>query len=1194
MTPSAAPAPSTGSADKGFADLVEELTARLQAGQAVDPDALRRDHPEYADRLEQLLPALRLLADVSRSRPDGLLAPAPDAEVLAGTLGDFRLIREVGRGGMGIVYEAEQISLGRRVALKVLPFASTLDPKQLQRFKNESQAAAQLHHQNIVPVYATGCERGVHYYAMQFIDGQTLAAAIAEVGIRAKQEGVAAERAPILPALAAKAVRTVPWVPKEEPPDASWPTKPGEVLPSVMLPPTAPKAGISTERSTRSLAYFRNVAQLGVQAAEALEHAHQLGIVHRDIKPANLLVDDRGKLWVTDFGLAHCQSQAGLTMTGDLVGTLRYMSPEQALAKRVAVDHRTDIYSLGVTLYELLTLERAYDGRDREELLRQIAFEEPRRPRQRNKNIPAELETIVLKAMEKNPADRYGTAAELGEDLRRFLEDRPIQAKRPTLRLRLRKWGRRHRSVVLTLVASLAVLLLSLTAAAIVAIVQINAALGQAKHNEELERAAKQENLANFYTATLAQVQREFEAGNVGLAEQLLDDPRFEHLHDWGWYYLKRLRYGSRLPLQHSSCMCGLALSPDGQLLAAGGSDGWVMLWHTHTWQEVRRFQAHGQHVHRVAFGPRGKHLATASWDGTVKIWDVEKSRLLHTFPHYEHGEDHVGCVVFSPDGSWIASGGAESVKIWDAATGECQHTLSGLNAVQSLALSPDGRCLAAGNHRDETVQLWDTSDWTPCGRLGPHNALVIGLAFSPDGTQLAVGCGQFGWALGPGEVAIWDVATQQKVHSFPGHVSGAFAVAFTPDGHYLASGGVEDALIKLWDLRTGREVLTLRGHWDSVWGLAFSPDGRRLYSAGLDHTVRDWDATPLADVAQREVRTLGRHALQVTTLAFSPDRRRLVSGGMDGTIRVWDALSGQEIPIKAGHPGPVRSVAFRPGGKQLASGSSAPPGSPDALGEVKLWDTRTWREPTRLDLKDPGCDVGSLAFRSDGRCLAFVQIENLVVWDLATDTPVCTLEPKYPFAQTCVAFGPEGRVASSGTDGSVQVWDLSARREIALFAPLALPPNITSLVHIWRATTEVSTYFLRAHEGRAACVAFSPDDAYLASAGMDGKVKLWDARTCQLIHTLRRHRGSVHCLAFRPDGKRLASAGSDAAIHIWDVATRREVLTLRGHTNAIFALAFSPDGRFIASGGWDGTVKLWDLSLLPEARREPADEPDE
>ena len=336
---------------------------------------------------------------------------------------------------MGVVYEAVQISLGRQVALKVLPFAAALDGKQLQRFKNEAQAAAHLHHTNIVPVFAVGCERGVHYYAMQYIDGQTLAAMIRELRQLTGLETVDRTDAAGLVAKLASELVSGHWAParrgtKQEQPTGPY-APPSQAPEAPANETTPPPVAPSTERSTKSQAFFRTVANLGVQAAEALEYAHQLGVVHRDIKPANLLVDVRGNLWITDFGLAHCQSQAGLTMTGDLVGTLRYMSPEQALAKRVVVDHRTDIYSLGVTLYELLTLEPAFKGGDRQELLRQIAFEEPRPPRRLNGAIPRELETIALKAMEKNPLERYATAQELADDLRRFLMHEPIRARRP-------------------------------------------------------------------------------------------------------------------------------------------------------------------------------------------------------------------------------------------------------------------------------------------------------------------------------------------------------------------------------------------------------------------------------------------------------------------------------------------------------------------------------------------------------------------------------------------------------------------------------------------------------------------------------------------------------------------------------------------------------------------------------------------
>jgi tetratricopeptide (TPR) repeat protein len=409
--------------DPRLAEALDEYCAALRRGEAMSREQFLARHPEVAEGLRECLACLDLMEQAADSE-GGAGTDGPGK----GILGDFRLVREVGRGGMGVVYEAEQISLGRRVALKVLPFAATMDPRQLARFQNEARAAASLHHTNIVPVHAVGCERGVHYYAMQFIDGQTLAAFLD----RQRTGG------------SASADQTTAYA----------------------LSPAGPAAetavAAATDRAPRGAAYYRRVAEWGIQAAEALDCAHSVGIVHRDVKPANLMIDGTGRLWVTDFGLARVQSDAGLTMTGDLVGTLRYMSPEQALAQRVVIDQRSDVYSLGATLYELLTLRPVFEGQDRAELLRQIAFEEPLRPRLLERAVPAELETIVLKALEKGPADRYGTAQELADDLRRFLEDRPIQARRPSLWRRSSKLARRHRSVVATaalgLVVALAVL----------------------------------------------------------------------------------------------------------------------------------------------------------------------------------------------------------------------------------------------------------------------------------------------------------------------------------------------------------------------------------------------------------------------------------------------------------------------------------------------------------------------------------------------------------------------------------------------------------------------------------------------------------------------------------------------------------------------------------------------------------------
>jgi serine/threonine protein kinase len=412
-----------------YPDLASELTEFFEGrDQVEDMSAPLRDFSRSG-----LVRAALQISKASPPRSAPLTGSSPSSEL--GQLGDYQLIREIGRGGMGIVYESHQISLNRRVALKVLPFAAALDPKQLQRFKNEAQAAANLHHNYIVPVYAVGHERGVHYYAMQYIEGQSLATMIRELRQQASPRQI-----PPAPSSPNDLPSNGPYGNEEVPPSA----------PTVGEAPTQAITAMSTERSTKSARFYRRVAELGIRAAEALEHAHQEGVVHRDIKPANLLVDVRGNLWITDFGLALFHSDAGLTMTGELLGTLRYMSPEQAMGKRILVDHRTDIYSLGVTLYELLTLTAVFDGHDRQELLNQIANDEPRPPRALDKSIPVELETIILKAIAKQPGERYGSVKEMGDDLQCFLEDKPIRARRPTLREKTVKWSRRHRPVVVS------------------------------------------------------------------------------------------------------------------------------------------------------------------------------------------------------------------------------------------------------------------------------------------------------------------------------------------------------------------------------------------------------------------------------------------------------------------------------------------------------------------------------------------------------------------------------------------------------------------------------------------------------------------------------------------------------------------------------------------------------------------------
>lgn len=439
-----------------LADIAEQMADEYREHGAVDLIVWQQRFPKLASEIARLAPTLEVLAGLSSPASSNAVHHDEAADLLANqTLGDFRILRELGRGGMGIVYEAKQLSLNRCVALKILPMAAVLDPRTLQRFKNEAQAAAALDHPHIVDVYGIGCERGIHYYAMRLIDGCTLADVIARFHAQADTDPA---KLPSSLAEVSSSFRPAELVDQQSPLPANGynATTAHEHARS-----TAVGSGTRSWRLYGS-AMFRSIAELGLHVAEGLHHAHEQGIVHRDIKPSNLMLDGSGQVWITDFGLAQIESNPGLTQTGDLLGTLRYMSPEQTLANRAPIDHRSDIYSFGATLYELLTLQPMFSDNSRATLLQKIALSEPAPPHKLNPRIPPDLETIILKMLEKEPVRRYASAADLALDLRRYLDNKPIVARRPSLATRLVKWSARNRTVV-TLSAAMLLIVAMLT-----------------------------------------------------------------------------------------------------------------------------------------------------------------------------------------------------------------------------------------------------------------------------------------------------------------------------------------------------------------------------------------------------------------------------------------------------------------------------------------------------------------------------------------------------------------------------------------------------------------------------------------------------------------------------------------------------------------------------------------------------------
>ncbi|MEM7235366.1 MAG: serine/threonine-protein kinase, partial [Planctomycetota bacterium] len=735
-------------------------------------------YPDYERDIREIFPTLVQLERAAESiteTSDRVQGLAPEAGLAVGDrFGDFEILGELGRGGMGIVYEAEQVSLHRRVALKILPKPSLMSASQLERFRVEARVAARLQHPHIVPVHEVGEWNGVHFYAMQLISGSGLDVIVTQLK---ESDNVPGDRR-------------------------------------------------SNSGSSTGSEYFRNCARITQQAAGALAYAHEQGILHRDIKPSNLLLDERDSVWITDFGLAKTEEDDGLTHSGDVVGTLRYLAPERFNAW---ADARTDVYSLGATLYELLTLRPAFAGTDRARLVRDILSGSFPSPRRIDRRIPKDLETIVLVAMHREAERRYPSAAAMAEDLARFSARRPIQARRSSPGERLALWFRRN-PVVATLVSCVAILLSVVAVGGVLTALHLNDVAEEKEKLAERVLGEQRATLQNLRAAHLAEARARRTSRTLGQRHAAIEalvaaagiEPGAD-IRDEAIAALARFDLDENAAFRLDRAHRAFAFSPDFTRYAHYRAEQ-IEVCSSIDHSVIKSFHSPGPEAWKVWWSPNGRFIVSVFGD-ELRAWSIDDGSQTVSIPKGAR----VAQLRFSRDSTFFAVGISGSVHVVVPSSGEVLQRMKTPSFVRGIAISADGKLLAVSNTNVPRVQIWRVSDGRKLRELDVATP-AAGLAWHPSGDLLFAGCDN-------GEVVSWQTEQWESGRTLDAHHNTVVELQFSPTGDVLSSYSY-DARAILWEPRLGRRLVEREGRTTQ-----FSRDGRRM-GLRLDGEVRIFEVS--------------------------------------------------------------------------------------------------------------------------------------------------------------------------------------------------------------------------------------------------------------------------------------------------------------------------------------------------------------